>query len=177
VTPAPQPTPTDVAASTEPPVTLAPTPSPDPCAIAVTRVGTFVERIGGAVVALRPLIVVPAFDAAKTLAAMRRVSELMTAETKLPDVVRGCPSADALASSIEAFQAKAAVAVQKAIAAGFAARGQRRAAVTMFKLLPTIIEISNENVAIATQRGLEATALVVSPEDAAPLGKLPKLPK
>lgn len=159
---------------TDPPLVIVPTPTANPCETAVGRVGVSAQRVGDAIVALRPLVVAKSFDSVRTLQAVRRISTLMAFDGDLVDVAGSCASTEPMTASIETFFSKADAAVTASLKAGFERKGQRRAAASLFKLLPSVVAISEANLAVASGLGLSTVALVVPEGAGAPLGKLPK---
>ncbi len=147
----------------------------DPCQIAVSRVGTAAQRVGDAIASLRPLVLAKHFDAVATLSAVRRVSTLMAFDANLSEIAGGCAPTRPLAAGIETLYEGVGGPVAASLKAGFHPRGQRRAAVALFKLLPAVIAISESNVAIASGLQLSTVTLVIPDGADAPLGKLPKL--
>jgi hypothetical protein len=120
-------------------------------------------------------VVAKHFNAVQTLQAVRRISTLMAFDADLADVASLCGSTTPLAARVETLFANLRGPVAASIKAGFHAKGQRKAAVRLYRLLPAVVAISASNTAIATELRMDAAALVITAGAGAPLGKLPKL--
>jgi hypothetical protein len=176
----PAPVPSKLVPSAAPPaatqIAIGPSPTPtDPCTAVLARLGESTKRRAEALAALRPLITAKTFDAAETLGAVRRVSSLTEFDIGLEQAVAGCPATASLQDGIGALDAKLATGIDASLLAGFARRGQRRAAVKLWKLLPSVLALSVATRSIASSLGVTVGTPVIPPDSTTPTGKLPKL--
>lgn len=174
--PAATPSPTELPQGTPQIALVDPPPSLDPCRAVLVRLGTFTERMGNALSALRPLVIASNFDAAQTLAAVRRVSALVVVDSDLDAVLGACAAIGPLQERVKSLSDEAAAGVAASLAASLDdPAGQRRATVTLWKLLPNVILLSKATQGIAEEMGI-ALAVAQIPEGATePLGPLPPI--
>lgn len=176
----PGPVPSQLVPSAAPPAAsqgaVGPSPTPaDPCIAVLARLGKSTKRRAEALAALRPLITAKSFDAVQTLNAVRRVSSLTEFDIGLEQAVAGCAATASMQDGIGALDAKLTTGIDASLLAGFARRGQRRAAVKLWKLLPSVLALSVATGSIASTLGVTVGTPVLPPDSTTPTGKLPKL--
>jgi hypothetical protein len=152
-----------------------PSPTPDPCRLAVERAGTFARRLAERLADLRPLLLAPRFDAARTLGVVRQVSSFIQYDADLPATLAACEATEAIAAPVADLEKRAAKPIAASLHALFAPKGQRQAARALFKLLPAVLLVSDEVQAIAGGLAIDITPPTIPDGATAPLGQLPRL--
>jgi hypothetical protein len=164
------------AVAAQPPTENAyPSPTREPCGLAVERAGTFARRLAERLAALRPLLLAPRFDAARTLGVVRQVSSFMQFDADLPAVLASCETTEAIAAHVADLEKRAAKPIAASLHALFAPKGQRQAARALFKLLPAVLSISDEVQAVAGGLAINITPPTIPDGATDPLGQLPRL--
>ena len=126
-----------------PPLTTTARESANPCTPGLTLLEAFTHRLADDLAALRPLATAKIFDPAKTVDAIRRVSATMTTFSGLSASLQACDLTADLATLVDTLT----VTVEKAVSGSLsvsvtAAQIQRDASVTLFGLLPKVLDLS-----------------------------------
>lgn len=135
------------------------------------------SQLADELVPLRLLVLDPAFDASETLAAVRRVSAVMTNYLDLQASLGSCPETEALASRIQRMTEDANAAMEDSLSGLITdAQTQRDAGARLVALLPEILAISDAATEAATGLGIEIAVADVPPDAVDPIENLPPLP-
>lgn len=164
---------TAVLAETHAPTTT-PRPTPDPCGAAITRLGSFTQLLAVEFTGLRSLIAATDFDTAKTVAASRHVSAILTEYSGLEDMLRRCEATAKLAAQVDAVRTTAQSAVDDATSVPISdVPAVRAVAVRLAGLLPRVVTLSKDGQTIADTLGNEAAVSPVPPGPGKPLRPIP----
>ena len=151
--------------------------SASPCAVGLTLLEAFTQRLADDLASLRPLATAVNFDSAKTVDAIRRVSATMTTFAGLDESLQACDLTGDLAKQVEALTASVEDAVTGSLSVSIkAAQAQRDAGVALFALLPQVLTVSEDGQAIADDLALGLAVAHVPDGATNPIGSLAPLP-
>jgi predicted secreted Zn-dependent protease len=151
--------------------------SSSPCRTPLSQVGSMTRQLAEALVPLRLLVLDPAFDAGETLAAIRRVSAVMTNYVDIEASLAGCADAEALTPRLTKLIETANTAMEDSLSGLITdAATQRDAGARLVALLPEVLALSETATEAATAVGIEMAAATVPEGAEEPIGNLPPLP-
>jgi predicted secreted Zn-dependent protease len=148
-----------------------------PCAIAVTHLGAFTQRLAADLAALRPVVVSRTFSAGATMGVARQASGSLTAYDGFEKRLGACPATADLSRRVATLRTMVEAALDKLLAGPIGtAKSERSAAVSLLRLLPEVLALSEAAKAVADTLGVQIALATVAAGADEPVGSLPPLP-
>lgn len=130
--------------------------SPGPCSAEVSQLGVMTRQLADSLVSLRPLLVASPFNSGQTVAAVRRVSAVMTNYVGLEESLGACDSTIPLVAPLAGLRSSADAVLEDALSASITdGRTQWDAGARLMALLPEILAISDTAATVAGSLGVE----------------------